>query len=162
MIWGSEYGLGLSAQAIAGSGSNHPWDPADLLRCTRYCTERGIGTSELARRMSGRSVEWDRLLPEWDRLAALLKHEMDTATDGRAPLTYREMKRVLAGGVKCATCDGSGRGVNCEKCKGTGRRGSGKCRAERCYSGAEFCPGCRGRGYTIATSPNIDPDRSTE
>lgn len=151
--------MGLSAQAIAGSGTDHPWDPADLLRCINYCRGR-YSTEDLQRRMAGRSVEWDRLLPEWDRLVALLEHEMAVATDGRAPLTYREMKRVLAGGQKCETCDGSGRGAECAKCKGTGRRGSGRCRADRCHHGADFCPGCRGRGYT--TSPNIDPDRSPE
>jgi hypothetical protein len=147
-MWSDPFPMGLSAQAIAGFGDNHPWDPSDLLRCIRYCEGRGIGTSELVRRMTGRSVQWDRLLPEWERLVALLKHEMDVATDGRAPRTYREMKRVLADGISCSTCSGSGRGEDCQKCKGTGRRGGGKCRADRCYSGADYCPECRGNGYT--------------
>ena len=141
------YPTGLSSQAIAGSGTDHPWDPSDLLRCVNYCDGR-ISTDELRTRMAGRSLAWDRLLPEWDRLVALLRHEMDTRTDGRAPATYSEMKRVLADGVKCAVCDGSGRGESCQKCKGTGYRSGGRCRADRCFRGADFCPACGGRGYT--------------
>ena len=67
--------LGLSAQAIAGSGSNHPHDPADLLRCVNYCDGR-LSTSDLRERMAGRSIYWDRLLPEWDNLVGLLRNEM--------------------------------------------------------------------------------------
>lgn len=140
--------LGLSAQAISGGGSNHPHDPSDLLRCIDYCDGRGIGTDALRARMSGRSIQWDRLMPEWDHLAGLLRHEMDMRTDGNAPRTYAEMKRVLADGVACTACDSTGRGAVCGKCKGSGLRGGGRCRAECCYHGADFCHGCRGRGYT--------------
>lgn len=140
--------MGLSAQAIAGSGKHHPHDPADLLRCISYCKSRALGTRALKARMAGRSVEWDRLLPEWDNLVALLRHEMDTRTDRTAPLTFMAMKRVLNGGVTCAACDGTGRGEECRKCKGSGRRSGGRCRAERCYRGADYCPTCHGRGYT--------------
>lgn len=140
---------GLSAQAIAGSGAHHPWDPSDLLRCVRYC-ESYLTTQDLRARMAGRSIYWDRLLPEWDRLVELLRHEMATRTDYTAPRTYSEMKRVLAGGVACAACDGTGRGEPCAKCKGTGRRSGGRCRADRCFRGADFCPTCRGRGYTTS------------
>lgn len=140
--------MGLSAQAIAGSGHNHPWDPSDLLRCINYCESRGMGTNALRSRMSGRSIEWDRLLPEWDNLVELLRHEMDTRTDRNAPRTYSEMKRILNGGTACAACDSTGRGADCDKCKGTGRRSGGRCQAERCYRGAYFCPACHGRGYT--------------
>lgn len=139
--------LGLSAQAIAGYGTNHPWDPSDLLRCVNYCAGR-FTTSELQARMSGRSEAWDRLLPEWDHLTGLLRHEMDTRTDKTAPRTYQEMKRVLANGVECTTCRGSRRGSDCEKCKGSGRRGGGKCRAPGCCWGAAICAACRGLGYT--------------
>lgn len=144
-------GLGLSAQAIAGSGRNHPWDPADLLRCINYCRSAGIDTPALRKRMAGRSAEWDRLLPEWDHLVALLQREMETRTDGRAERTYMEMKRVLADGAACTACDGTGRGQACAKCKGTGRRSGGRCRAASCYGGADYCPTCRGRGYTTST-----------
>jgi hypothetical protein len=140
--------LGLSAQAIAGHGHNHPWDPSDLLRCINYCEGR-MSTADLRRRMAGRSIEWDRLLPEWDHLAELLRHEMDTRTDYNAPRTYAEMKRILAGGSACAACDSTGRGTICAKCKGTGRRSGGRCRAILCYGGADFCPPCNGRGHTI-------------
>ena len=141
--------LGLSAQAIAypGAEPHHPWDPGDLLRCIRYCEGR-FTTEELRIRMAGRSVEWDRLLPEWDNLVALLRDEMATATDGRAPRTYREMKRVLAGGSTCAACSGTGRGAVCPKCKGTGHRSGGKCRAANCFGGSDYCHRCRGNGYT--------------
>jgi DnaJ-class molecular chaperone len=87
-------------------------------------------------------------MPEWDNLADLLRHEMDTRTDGTAPRTYAEMKRVLADGIACNDCDSTGRGTECGKCKGTGRRSGGRCRAEHCYRGADFCPTCHGRGYT--------------
>ena len=141
--------MGLSAQAIAGSGNHHPWDPDDLLRCINYCEHAGLSTADLRRRMSGRSTEWDRLLPEWDNLTAMLRHEMDTRSDGMASRTYAAMKRVLAGGVACQICDSTGRGAACAKCKGTGRRAGGRCRAESCHGGADYCPACDGRGYTI-------------
>jgi hypothetical protein len=98
--------------------------------------------------MAGRSPEWDRLLPHWDALVALLRHEMDTRTDGTAPRTYMEMKRVLADGIACTACDATGRGEECLKCKGTGRRSGGRCRADRCFRGAAYCFTCDGRGYT--------------
>jgi hypothetical protein len=104
--------------------------------------------------MTGRSTEWVRLIPEWDNLAALLRREMDTRTDRTAPRTYAEMKRVLAGGVGCTACDSTGRGTECAKCKGTGKRSGGRCRAERCYQGADFCPSCHGRGYTTTEKAN--------
>lgn len=139
--------LGLSAQAIAGHGKNHPYDPSDLLRCIDYCRGR-ISTDDLRKRMAGRSPQWDRLLPHWDELVALLQHEMDTRTDDNAPRTYKEMKRVLANGDPCTTCGSTGHGTECPKCKGSGRRSGGRCRAENCWGGYDFCPTCRGRGYT--------------
>ncbi len=148
--WGYYWPTGLSAQAIAGGGNDHPWDPSDLLRCTRYCADVGITTDELRTRMTGRSVSWDRLLPEWDDLLALLRHEMATRIDGNAPHTYRAMKRVLDGGTKCPTCDGTGDGDPCTKCKGTGRRNGGRCRAKGCDMGAQRCPTCHGVGYAMA------------
>lgn len=151
-MWSNQ--LGLSAQAIAGGGNNHPWDPSDLLRCINYCESRGINTEELRARMTGRSTEWARLMPEWDNLVALLRHEMDTRADRTAPRTYAEMKRVLAGGIACAACDSTGRGTECGKCKGTGRRSGGRCRAAKCFRGADFCPTCHGRGYTTTEKEN--------
>lgn len=149
--WSQTSTLGLSAQSIADrSGRDYPRDPSDLLRCINYCAGR-YSTGELRARMAGKSVQWDRLLAEWDSLAALLAHEMDTRTDGRAERTYLEMKRVLADGTACGVCNATGRGADCEKCKGSGRRGGGKCRAIRCYRGADYCPACRGRGYTTTT-----------
>jgi hypothetical protein len=144
--------MGLSAQAIAGGGRDHPWDPADLLRCVNYCERAGISTAALQSRMAGRSVQWDRLLPEWDHLVELLRHEMDTRDDRCAPRTYAEMKRVLDDGIACLVCDSTGRGKECIKCKGTGRRSGGRCRAENCYRGADLCPACDGRGYTKKAS----------
>jgi len=138
--------MGLSAQAIAGCGSHHPHDPSDLLRCITYWN--GRSTDVLRKRMAGRSIYWDRLLPEWDKLASLLQHEIDTRTDGRAPATYMAMKRVLNDGDACAACNSTGRGTECPKCKGTGRRSGGRCRAEDCWNGADFCLTCDGRGYT--------------
>lgn len=143
----SAWTMGLSARAIADSGRDHPHDPSDLLRCVNYCQGR-IDTAGLRKRMTGRSIEWDRLLPEWDNLVALLRHEMETRTDDRAPRTYMEMRRVINDGIACATCDSTGRGEECLRCKGTGRRSGGRCRAERCYGGADYCPTCAGRGYT--------------
>lgn len=140
--------LGLSAQAIAGSRKDHPRDPSDLQRCIHYCRTKSIDTTELRRRMAGRSTEWDRLLPEWDKLVDLLHHEIETRTDRMAPRSYTEMKRVLHGGVACRDCDSTGRGDPCLKCKGTGRRSGGMCRAPHCYHGADICPTCRGRGFT--------------
>ena len=139
---------GLSADAIAGSGKHHPWDPSDLVRCVAYCDRNGITTADLRTRMVGRSPEWDRLLPEWDDLVALLRHEVETATDGKAPRTYAAMKCVINDGTPCETCGSTGRGAPCPKCKGTGRRSGGRCRADRCCGGADYCRACLGRGYT--------------
>jgi hypothetical protein len=137
---------GLSAKAIARSGEDHPHDPSDLLRCINYW---GTGrTDELQRRMAGRSIYWDRLLPHWDELVALLQHEMATRTDKNAPRTYVEMQRILNDGIACTFCDATGRGTECVKCNGTGRRSGGLCRAPRCHHGADFCAVCRGRGYS--------------
>ena len=152
MSWRS-YEMGLSSNAIAYGGSDHPWDPSDLLRCVNYCDGR-LSTPDLQTRMAGRSVAWDRLLPEWDHLVELLRHEMDTRSDGNAPRTYAETKRVLAGGIACAACDSTGRGTVCAKCKGTGRRSGGRCRAIHCYRGADLCLTCSGRGYQ---SPAAEP-----
>lgn len=144
--------MGLSAQAIAGAGRHHPHDPSDLLRCINYCSRSAITTDALRKRMAGKSVQWDRLLPEWDRLVALLRHEMDTRTDGIAPQTYVEMRRLIDAGVSCASCDGTGRGDICTSCNGTGRRSGGRCRAENCHRGADFCGACRGKGYTVTAA----------
>jgi len=141
------YPTGLSSEAIQGRGKDHPHDPADLLRCINYC-KGYLSTEQLQKRMAGRSPEWDRLLPHWDSLVSLLEGEMATRTDGTAPATYIEMKRILADGVKCTGCDGTGRGIECDKCKGTGRRSGGRCRAIDCWRGAHLCPTCRGRGFT--------------
>ena len=90
--------LGLSAKAIAYAGHiDHPHDPADLKRCVDYCFTAGIDTTELRRRMGGRSPEWDALLPHWNELAGLLADEMDVRTDGRAPATYARMRELLDG-----------------------------------------------------------------
>jgi hypothetical protein len=137
---------GLSARAIAGRGTDHPHDPSDLRRCINYW---GTGrTDELRERMAGRSVYWDRLLPHWDALVALLRHEMDTRTDNTAPRTYIAMRTALDNGTPCTFCDATGRGTECIKCKGTGRRSGGTCRADRCFRGADLCPICHGKGYT--------------
>ena len=143
--------MGLSAQAIATGGRDHPHDLNDLLRCVMYCEGR-LSTSALRERMTGRSIYWDRLLPEWGGLVALLRREMESRTDGLAVLTYAEMKRVLHDGISCASCTGTGRGAICTKCKGTGRRSGGRCRAEHCYHGADFCNACRGNGFTTTTT----------
>lgn len=147
MMWQSYSNqLGLSAQAIAGHGSDHPHDPSDLLRCIDYCDGR-FTTEELKVRMSGRSTQWGRLVKEWDYLVALLREEMDSRTDRRAPKTYAAMKRIINGGTECKECDSTGRGTECPKCKGTGRRSGGRCRASKCYGGADFCPCCDGASY---------------
>ncbi|AYR01036.1 hypothetical protein PBI_ISOLDE_67 [Arthrobacter phage Isolde] len=148
--------LGLSAQAIAYGGTDHPWDPSDLLRCINYCEVRGLSTAALQARMAGRSIQWDRLLPEWDHLAELLRHEIDTRADRTAPRTYAEMKRILNEGTACTACDSTGRGEECVKCKGTGRRSGGRCRAPGCYRGAGFCPTCNGAGYTTTEKANLN------
>lgn len=139
---------GLSARAIAGRGTDHPHDPSDLLRCVNYWGTGG--TDALRERMAGRSIYWDRLLPHWDDLVALLRHEVDTRTDGNAPRTYAEMRRVLDAGVACTVCNATGRREACCKCKGTGRRSGGRCRP--CYGTgtSQNCPVCHGMGYTIA------------
>lgn len=88
--------LGLSARAIAFAGhKDHPHDPSDLKRCMDYCDQNGITTRALKRRMSGRSPQWDALLPHWRELTDLLRHEMATSTNGRATKTYERMRVIL-------------------------------------------------------------------
>ncbi|MDR7253740.1 hypothetical protein J2X46_002730 [Nocardioides sp. BE266] len=45
--------------------------------------------------MTGRSPEWDALLPHWGELVGLLDDEKDTRKDGCAPATYRRMREIL-------------------------------------------------------------------
>lgn len=135
--------FGASARAIAGYGSHHPHDPADLLRCVAHCQRSGVSVEHMATK----STEWARLVPEWDRLITLLRHEIETRTDDKAPQTYREMKRVVHAGTDCAACDATGRADECPKCHGTGRRCGGRCRA--CFGfGGNYCRPCRGQGFT--------------
>lgn len=152
--------VGMSAQAIAYGGKDHPWDPSDLQRCLNYIEAWNIDTPALRKRMAGRSVAWDRLLPEWDNLVSLFRQEIENQGPWwSAPRTYQEMKRILANGIACTACDSTGRGTECPKCKGTGRRSGGTCRAEKCYEGADLCTSCRGRGYadrTARTTKNGD------
>lgn len=149
MTWYSHLrpGTGLSSEAIAGSGAHHPWDPSDLIRCVAYCDRSGIDTDSLRRRVGHKSPQWARLVAEWDDLVALLRHEVETRADGTAPRTYAAMKRLINNGVACPTCDATGRGTECPKCKGTGRRSGGRCRADRCFRGADACLTCRGATY---------------
>jgi hypothetical protein len=112
-----------------------------------YCANNGISTAALRKRMAGRSPEWDRLLSEWDELVALLRHEVESRTDGMAPATYAAMRRLINDGIACPDCNATGRGAERPKCKGTGRRSGGQCRARGCYRGADFCPTCRGNTY---------------
>lgn len=143
--------MGLSACAIAGESargrSNHPHDPSDLVRCIAYCDRMGIDTVELERRMAHRSFAWRRLVAVWDDLVTLLRHEVETRTDGLAPRTYAAMKCAIYDGIPCPACDATGRGAECPKCQGTGRRSGGRCRADRCYRGADACPRCQGHTY---------------
>jgi hypothetical protein len=94
---GGEGPRGLSAMAIAYSGAepNHPHDPADLLRCVNYCRAYGVDHAELTKRMTDRSPEWNALLPEWEWLTRLLASEMEHGDGDRAPITFREMQRIL-------------------------------------------------------------------
>lgn len=142
---------GLSAQAIAGWGRDHPHDPSDLSRCVNFCKRMGLDTAAVRERMAGRSIYWDRLLPEWDHLVELLATET-ARPDGMAPRTYIEMRRVLENGTPCTDCDSTGRGAQCAKCKGTGRRAGGRRRAENCWRGAALCSTCSGSGYLTTTA----------
>ena len=139
--------MGLSADAIAHGGTDYPRDPGDLVRCIAYCDRSGISTEALRHRMGNRSPEWSRLVAVWDDLTAMLRHEVETRADGSAPHTYAAMKCATNDGLPCPTCDSTGRGVECPKCKGTGRRSGGKCRAPRCYRGADYCTTCHGATY---------------
>jgi hypothetical protein len=101
--------------------------------------------------MASRSPQWARLVEAWDEIHATSEEEVPgylQGRDGEAPRTYKLMKRVIAGGTVCPTCDGTGNGDPCPKCKGTGRRSGGRCRWPYCFRGHYFCPDCRGRGYT--------------
>ena len=94
--------LGLSASAIAHSGNDHPHDPADLRRCVNLCRDRGIDDEALRKRMTGRSPEWDALLPHWGELRGLLEDEIANRKDGCAPATYRRMRDLLEGSDESA------------------------------------------------------------
>ena len=94
--------LGLSATAIATNGregKDHPWDPSDFWRCERYLRQHPEARERFAE-MARLSPQWAALVPEWDRIVTVLDAEVpgifDMANpDGRAPVTYRLMRRVL-------------------------------------------------------------------
>lgn len=96
---------GLSSHAIArrfghcqSGGTDHPHDPADLLRCLDYCERTSISTKALAKRMRAVSPEWAALVAEWDSLTFLLRAEQETKT-GRAPATYTRMRKLIEAAV---------------------------------------------------------------
>ena len=93
---------GLSSQTIAfvfaghkPSRPDHPYDPADLIRCRNYCRARGITDEVLAQRMTPVSPQWAALAAEWPELLRLLAEEEAECT-GMAPRTYKRMKDLLA------------------------------------------------------------------
>lgn len=92
---------GMSSHAIArafghctSGGFDHPHDPSDLSRCVAYCTETGITTDALRKRMATVSDSWHALVDHWDDLVLLMDAERAEGT-GRAPRTYRRMCELL-------------------------------------------------------------------
>jgi hypothetical protein len=129
---------------------DYPHDTDDFRRCQLLLEDVPLARLMLPR-MSTASPVWARLVDAWDEIHALIESEAPeylTKRRGSAPLAYRLMRRTIANGVECTVCHGSGRGAACEKCKGTGRRSGGKCRAQRCFGGHDYCRPCGGRGYT--------------
>ena len=152
---------GISSEAIVthltginvGSSrwsQDHPHDPSDFRRCQLLL--EAVPLARLAfPSMATRSPQWARLVEAWDEIHATSEEEVPGYLQGRegaAPRTYRLMRRVIAGGVPCESCGGTGDAEPCPKCKGTGRRGGGSCRNIGCWLGHFHCPDCRGRGYT--------------
>lgn len=93
---------GRSSHAIANAfghcksgGRDHPYDPADLMRCINYCDEHGVSVEALTERMSKVSPQWAGLVADWPALVALFAEEKAEGT-GLAPRTpYDRMKRLL-------------------------------------------------------------------
>lgn len=155
---------GLSSEAIVqhltrqqilgqtwGYRIHHPHDPADFRRCQLLLNSVPLARLHLPM-MRSASPEWARLVDAWDEIHEAIESEVPDYlgkwATGSAMKGYRLMKRVIAGGVACEPCEGTGKGEPCVKCKGSGRRSGGRCRARGCYRGHAFCPTCRGDGYT--------------
>lgn len=143
---------------IWASRIDHPLDPSDFRRCERLLREVPLARLAFGE-MRTASAAWARLVDAWDELVALSEEECPGQIDayrpeGSAPRLNHEMSRILAGGVECETCKGTGRGAECPKCKGAGRRSGGRCRARGCFRGADLCKPCHGNGYTV---PVVQP-----
>lgn len=92
---------GLSSHAIArrfghcpAGRADHPWDPADLVRCVDYVQAMGIKAYDLLDRMSRVSPEWAHLVARWPELTSLLDEERAEGT-GVAPRTYARMTELI-------------------------------------------------------------------
>ena len=156
---------GISSEAIVShltgspiskyrDGHDYPRDPADFRRCQLLLQQAPLARLCFSA-MASRSPQWARLVEAWDDIHALIEEDVPgylNGHDGSAIRAYRLMQRVIAGGVQCDICDGTGQADPCPKCKGTGRRSGGRCRAPYCHRGHHVCEPCRGRGYTGGAS----------
>jgi len=75
--------------------TDHPHDPADLLRCIEL-----LDMAEPIRRslatMKKVSATWMNLVQNWEVLESTLKYELRTnGKDGKAPRTYELMKEIM-------------------------------------------------------------------
>ena len=89
---------GRSSHAIArafghcpSGGTDHPYDPSDLIRCIKYCDEWAISDERLAEVMAPVSPTWAALVENWGALVEMLDAEIEQKT-GTAALTYAYMQ----------------------------------------------------------------------
>ncbi|HEY9494616.1 MAG TPA: zinc finger-like domain-containing protein, partial [Intrasporangium sp.] len=101
--------------------ADYPLDPADFRRC-QLLLERAPLARPYFPAMASRSPQWARLVEAWDDIHALIEEDVPgylNGYNGSAIRGYRLMQRVIAGGVQCDICDGTGQADPCPKCKGT-------------------------------------------
>lgn len=86
----------LGLYPSTGRYENHPRDPADLKRCVQLLDEvpELRGALDAMRKLSS---PWKRLIDNWTLLEETLKFEMRNSKDGKAPLTYDLMKKLIDG-----------------------------------------------------------------
>jgi hypothetical protein len=94
--------IGLSSKAMAASvcGHNdkidHPYDPSDLNRCIKLCTEIPE-IKESFNLIANLSPTWGKLINRWDELEKCFIDEVgfDWSLGKKAPKTYKLIKSII-------------------------------------------------------------------
>ncbi|UCZ89044.1 hypothetical protein [Gordonia sp. WA4-43] len=81
---------------------DYPHDPADLRRCMQLLDAYPHARRVFKPAVRKLSYTWARMANRWEEMEDLLREEMATSTDGKAPRTYALMREIR--GI-CLECD---------------------------------------------------------